>query len=78
MTDRDRYRKLDRMADSLNSIGPPRGEAHVNAKLNEGLVRKIRQLHDQGFGYGRIATALSVSRATIERVIKRKAWAHVK
>lgn len=57
--------------------GVPRGEAHVNAKLSEEVVRSIRRLHGEGHGYGRIAATIGVSRATVERVVKRLAWAHV-
>ena len=58
--------------------GVPRGEQHVNARLSVESVREIRRLHAEGFGYGRIAKAFNISRSQAERIVKRRAWAHVK
>jgi DNA invertase Pin-like site-specific DNA recombinase len=67
--------------DALAAIPPgvPRGEGHPNSILTEELVREIRKLHAAGeYGYRRIARAVGVSPAQVERVVKRIAWAHVK
>lgn len=66
------YAKLEPLAP-----GVPRGEEHSNAVLTEELVREIRRLHSKGNGYGRIARAVGISRAQVQRVVKRVAWAHV-
>lgn len=61
----------------LSAQGPPRGEAHVNSKLTEELVRRIRSLHAEGYGYDRIAQAIGISKPTVQKIVKRKLWAHV-
>ncbi len=66
--------------DALKALKPgaPHGEAHHNSRLTEELVREIRKLHASGdYGYRRIARAVGVSPSQVERVVKRKAWAHV-
>lgn len=58
-------------------VGPPRGEAHVNAKLTEEQVRAIRKAHADGFGYTRLARMFGISKACAARVCLRRTWAHV-
>jgi len=57
--------------------GVPRGEAHGNSKLDEATVVEIRRLHADGYGYTRIARAAGVSPSQVQRIVKRRSWAHV-
>jgi len=57
--------------------GVPRGEAHRNATITEDVVREIRRLHAEGYGYVRIGRAVGLSHAHVQRIVKRRAWAHV-
>jgi hypothetical protein len=66
------YSKLEPLAP-----GVPRGVKHSNAVLTEELVREIRRLHAEGNGYGRIARAVGIAPAHVQRIVKRVAWAHV-
>lgn len=61
----------------LPDKGPPRGEAHANAKLTTREVRRMRRLHGEGYGYDRLSTIFGVSKPTVQRVILRRTWAHV-
>lgn len=58
-------------------IGPPRGEAHVNAKLTEDDVRAMRAEHAAGVGYVRLARKYKISKACAARACLRLSWAHV-
>jgi len=67
-----------------NTSGPrqhpermPRGEAHGMAKLTEGNVRFIFQLHNQKWSGNRLAAEFGVSNVLIGQVLSRKIWKHV-
>jgi hypothetical protein len=55
---------------------PQRGQMSPSAKLNDELVRKIRQSATLG-NYGALAEEYGVSVATISNIVNRKSWAHV-
>lgn len=54
-----------------------RGEAHGKAKLNDAVVRRIRELDTQGYNYTQIGCMFNVGRNTVRRVIQRECWQHV-
>lgn len=60
-----------------SSKGVPRGEDHVNAKLTEAHIRRIRELHHEGYGYRVIARTFGISAGHTQRIVLRKAWVHV-
>jgi DNA invertase Pin-like site-specific DNA recombinase len=47
-----------------------RGEEHPRAKLTDNDVRLVRELHDEGLGYKRIAEKFETSRSTVRDVCK--------
>jgi IS30 family transposase len=62
----------------IGVVGPknmPIGEDHHNAKLSDAEVEKIRQMHDEGKGYRRIARETGVHRSTVRDIctMKRRA-----
>lgn len=54
-----------------------RGEASVNAKLTEALVRECRERALNGEHEVALAESYGVCRDTINKVITRRSWAHV-
>lgn len=57
--------------------GKLRGESHPRAKLTNEQVRKIRELHTQGFSTNVIARNFKVSKWNVEQIIKNKTWTHI-
>lgn len=60
--------------DRLGRRDPKRGSAHGNARLNEDLVRYIRQ---SPLNQYELAAQLGVSQVSIGNVRRGKTWAHV-
>ena len=55
-----------------------RGNVHHNAKLNDDIVRDIRQKYQpQLYSYGKLAEEYGVDKKTIIRIIQRKTWTHI-
>lgn len=54
-----------------------RGERHYAAKLNDPSVRRIRALAASGRRQCDIADELGIGRGAVQRVVARRAWAHV-
>jgi group I intron endonuclease len=55
-----------------------RGNEHHNAKLNEMIVKEIRQKYQpKTYSYGKLAEEFGVDRKTIIRIIQRKTWTHI-
>ena len=57
--------------------GRPIGAQHHKARLSEGAVRRIRELHRQGMGYGEIAQMYGVTRMAVRDVVLRRSWKNV-
>jgi len=53
-----------------NDRGYRRGEDHPHAKLTRGEVELIRQLHDQGMSYRKLAHKFEVSKHCIGRICR--------
>ena len=53
----------------VSAAGIPIGEAHHNAKLSDREVELVRKLHEQGFGYRRLAAKFEVSRTMIKMIV---------
>src|ERR1039457_5485757 len=56
----------------------PRGENRGGAKLDDAKVRRIFQLHAEGWKGYVIALELGVSKMLVSAVLARKIWSHVK
>lgn len=54
-----------------------RGTKHPNSKLTEEQVVEIRNLHEQGMGYRKLAKLYEVGQTTIGHIIKRDNWKHI-
>ena len=78
MVAKGRQAKGDRNGSRLHPDRRARGERSAGAKLTEKSVREIRQMYVcQKFGATRIAKMFGVSKSTVQKVIRGKAWAHV-
>ncbi|NBI40181.1 hypothetical protein GVX86_01545 [[Haemophilus] felis] len=55
-----------------------RGETHGNSKLNDELVRKIREFRKNGYSQMEIARTLNVGRVSVWNVLNNRSWVHVK
>lgn len=71
--------QLDNMADAAAKKRFPdrKGVKCNSSKLIDADIPQIFQLHKQGEVPRKIAFRYSVGRATIQRVLSRKAWSHV-
>jgi hypothetical protein len=68
------------MGDMVNkgrSKGTP-GEAHNKAKLTDEKVLEIRRLFNAGYSESALVKKFKVCQSTINRVILRQTWSHVK
>ena len=54
------------------------GEAHHNSILNDDLVTEIRERVSKGETQTKIASELGVSTYTVNKVVLRKTWKHLK
>lgn len=75
--------QTDNMQDSLTKGNhyQPCGELHPKAVLTEALVRQIRADHipgKRGFGYGSLAKLYGMGTSTIQQIIERKIWKHIR
>lgn len=57
--------------------GKPKGERHGNSLLNDGVVRRIRELRSLGMTYSAIAQELKISKACAKQVGSGVSWKHV-
>jgi len=55
---------------TLNDAGRRIGQDHPKAKLTDHEVEMIRQLHDEGWGYRRLARVFEVSRTCIAELCR--------
>lgn len=54
---------------TVNASGQRVGESHPLAKLTNHEVELVRQLHESGMGYGRIAAAMETPKRTIRDIV---------
>ena len=59
-----------RLTVTINANGLRVGEDHQNAKLTDAEVDRIRELHEAGNGYRRLAKMFEVSKTTIRLIVK--------
>jgi hypothetical protein len=71
-TNADNVRDMD--AKGRRRTVAHRGEQHANARLSQGDVIAIRELHANGRTYENLAEWFGVSRATIGAVVTRRNW----
>lgn len=76
-TQADNMKDMDRKGRRSNANRNQVGERNNAAKLNDDLVRYIRDQRMTGRSCQSIADELSVSRRTISHVVKRERWSHV-
>lgn len=62
---------------TLNPERIARGENHIQAKLNDEMVRTIRSWYASGRTQQSIADELGIGQMTVSKVIRRVSWAHV-
>lgn len=74
----ERMARGDRHGSHLHPERMARGEQHYKAKLNEGNVRFIFWLREEGWILARLSAEFGVSVAQIQKVLARQVWAHVK
>lgn len=55
-----------------------KGEDHFRAKLTNDEVSLIRVLHKDGFSKDVLAESFKVSLATIDKIIARDSWKHLR
>lgn len=67
----------DNAQDKVDRDRQAKGEGHGNAKLNNKIVRSIRQMFTNGLSRSEIARNLKVGRYSVNRVCSRKSWTHV-
>lgn len=54
---------------AVNERGNRMGETHHRAKLTDEQVETMRELHQQGWGFKRLARAFNVSRETARDIV---------
>lgn len=54
----------------VNERGYPIGEDHPGAVLSDHYVDLVFELHDDGWGYDRIARVMECSKSLIRRILK--------
>lgn len=59
-----------RITVGINEFGQRVGQDHHRAKLTDNEVNIIRDMHDQGIGYKRLAKTFEVSVALIRDIVK--------
>lgn len=69
---------VDNMHDAMSKGRLAHGESHVNAKLTDAVVLRIRELNEAGMSQEEIALEVGVAQSTISRVLHGKIWKHVK
>jgi hypothetical protein len=55
---------------AYNEIGRRIGQDHPRAKLTDGDVELTLRLHEEGWGYGRIASKLGASKSHVRHIVK--------
>jgi len=55
---------------NLNADGLRVGESHQRAKLTDHEVDQVRELHDSGIGYRRLAKMFEVSKSLVRDIVK--------
>ena len=65
------------MKDRLRHGTTARGEKHVNSKLKEADIYKIRELRSTGMLLREIATIFGVHTSLISYILRGKNWAHL-
>jgi predicted DNA-binding protein YlxM (UPF0122 family) len=46
------------------------GHNHPKAKLTDGEVDRLRNLYDEGWSYGELATAFEISKGGVAKIVK--------
>lgn len=53
----------------VSAAGKPLGEAHGRAKITDREVELIRELHERGLGYRKLAFKFEISRSHVRRIV---------
>jgi hypothetical protein len=54
----------------VNDIGRRVGDSHHNAKLTDADVERLLAMHDEGWGYRRLAAKFEVSKSLVRKICK--------
>ena len=54
----------------VNERGRRVGDSHHNARLTDGDVELLRELHEQGWGYRKLAAKFEVSKSQVRNIVK--------
>jgi len=68
---------MDNMIDKIEKGRQLRGQQMAQSKLTEADVRQIRQRAAGGEFHGSIAADMNVCRQNVDKIVRRKSWAHV-
>lgn len=69
--------RKENMEDACRHATVRKGGDHYNAKLNETLVREIREGAATGVSHTQLSRRFGVSRSAIGKIVNAKTWAHV-
>lgn len=60
-------------------IGAPKGEKHASAKLNDSMVREMRELREKKkLTHKELGIMFGVDSSVVSRIVNRQYWTHVK
>ena len=54
-----------------------RGKRNPNRVLTLRLVKEALRLHARGYGYGKVAAHLGVTKSCVQMLLTGRSWAHV-
>jgi len=63
---------------AVNVLNKGRGVSHGNSKLNDDIIREIRQLASTGLSFYKIADLYNITRPNVGYIVNLKTWSHVK
>lgn len=57
---------------------PRQGESHGRSILNDAKVREIRRAHERGESRRSLSMRYGVHKTTVDRIVTRRSWSHVR
>lgn len=62
---------------AVNALGRRVGDSHHHAKLTNGEVDRLLEMHEQGIGYRKLATMFEISKTAVRNICNGKARCQV-